>query len=367
MKNNILKSKKKKVFVGMSGGVDSSVAAYLMKKKGYDVTGVFIKVWQPDFYECTWREDRLDAMRICAKLGIPFKTLDLEKEYKQEVVDYMIHEYKTGRTPNPDVMCNRYIKFGGFYDWAISSGADYVATGHYSRVKIDKTGQAHLLMAEDDNKDQTYFLWTLAQTKLRKCLFPIGDIKKPEVRKLAKKYNLITATKKDSQGLCFIGKVDMQDFLKNFIPAKIGKILNEKGEAIGSHDGAQYFTIGQRHGFTLTNNTASSNPVYVISKDLETNTVVVSDKKPGQKAMGDAKTLIIDNVNEINPWQDGSEYLARVRYRQPLQICVLKKINKQGSWKVVFSNSQPAVAIGQSVVIYKDGECFGGGIIEEKE
>ena len=233
----MLKKKTKKVFIGMSGGVDSSVSAALLKEHGYDVTGVFIKVWQPEFFECTWRADRLDAMRVCAKLDIPFLTLNLEKEYKKEVVDYMIDEYKAGRTPNPDVMCNKYIKFGGFFDFAMKHSADFIATGHYARVKkfprgetsgfnpspeVSPRGTYQLLAGRDKNKDQSYFLWTLTQKQLQKTLFPIGDIDKPEVRKLAEKYGLATAVKKDSQGLCFIGKIDMKDFLKNYMKEKKG-------------------------------------------------------------------------------------------------------------------------------------------------
>src|SRR3990167_4048684 len=198
---------RKTVYIGLSGGVDSSVSAALLKKQGYDVTGVFIKVWQPNWITCTWKEDRLDAMRVCAKLEIPFLTLDLEKEYKRDVVDYMIREYKAGRTPNPDVMCNRYIKFGAFFNWARKYGADYIATGHYAQVFKKVTGY-RLQVSRDFEKDQTYFLWTLTQRELSQTLFPVGRITKPEVRKLAKKFGLPTADKKDSQGLCFIGKVD---------------------------------------------------------------------------------------------------------------------------------------------------------------
>ena len=325
----------------MSGGVDSSVSALLLKKNDYDVTGVFIKVWQPEFFECTWRQDRLDAMRVCAKLDIPFITLNLESEYKKEVVDYMIEEYKRGRTPNPDVMCNKYVKFGGFFDWAIEQGADYVATGHYARTsrvesrksKVESknlnimnkhygvsnnTIMNQLVAGSDKNKDQTYFLWTLTQKQLSKTLFPIGDLDKPKVRKLAEKYVLSTAVKKDSQGLCFIGKIDIKDFLRNYIKEKKGKVLDENGNKIGEHDGAFYLTVGQRHGFNITRNIRGQDaehmrnsvekngglslrrsgatgkgessvfsecnqkqkkdiaPYYIISKDIKNNTITVS-------------------------------------------------------------------------------------------
>jgi len=268
---------KKKVFVGLSGGVDSSTSAAILKKDGYDVTGVFIKVWQPDFLPCSWREDRLDAMRVAAHLDIPFITMDLEKEYKQEVVDYMVHEYKEGRTPNPDVMCNKYIKFGAFFDKAMEMGADYVATGHYARVKKDGD-VVRLLAGADENKDQSYFLWTLTQKQLKKTLFPIGEYVKPEVRKIAEKFGLSTAKKKDSQGLCFIGKLDMKDFLKEFIPEKKGDVLNGKGEVVGEHDGAYFYTLGQRHGFTVTVKGVDDTPYFIIYKDIEANTITVSHK-----------------------------------------------------------------------------------------
>jgi tRNA-specific 2-thiouridylase len=214
---------KKRVFVGMSGGVDSSVSSALLKKAGFDVTGVFIKTWSPDFMECTWKDERLDAMRVCAKLDIPFITLDLEKEYKEKVADYMIEEYKKGRTPNPDVMCNKEIKFGAFFNWAMSRGADYVATGHYARTLKKKSGEVMLSAGNDDNKDQSYFLWNIKKEHLDKTLFPVGHLEKSEVRKLAKKFNLPTATKKDSQGVCFLGKVDMKDFLEHYIRPKRGE------------------------------------------------------------------------------------------------------------------------------------------------
>lgn len=372
------KKDKGKVFVGMSGGVDSSVSAALLKEQGYDVTGVFIKVWQPEFFECTWRQDRMDAMRVCAKLEIPFVTLNLEDEYKKEVVDYMIREYKEGKTPNPDVMCNKYVKFGGFFDWAMTQGADYVATGHYVRIAeicrldADKRGKVFQLLAGDDkNKDQSYFLWTLTQKQLSKTLFPVGDIEKPEVRKLAKKYNLSTSIKKDSQGLCFIGKIDIKDFLKNYIEEKKGDVLNEKGEVIGTHDGVFYLTVGQRHGFTINKKTPDDTPYYIIKKDIKNNTIIVS--QDAMKVENTEKNkLTIKNIN----WTQGEEpnlskkYYARIRYRQPLEECMVVK--SEGEIEVNFTKSQKAITAGQSVVlydIYPDGLsgrgeiCLGGGII----
>ncbi|MFZ2038750.1 MAG: tRNA 2-thiouridine(34) synthase MnmA [Minisyncoccia bacterium] len=355
---------KQTVFVGLSGGVDSSVSAALLQKAGYNVVGIFIKVWQPDFFECTWREDRLDAIRICAKLKIPFKTLNLEKEYKKEVVDYMISEYEAGRTPNPDVMCNRFVKFGGFYDWAIKNGADFVATGHYVQTKTDKNGLVHLLEGKDDNKDQSYFLWTISQEKLKKCLFPIGALKKPEVRKIADKLGLATAVKKDSQGLCFIGQIPIKDFLRNFIKAKRGDVKNEQGEIIGYHDGAYFYTIGQRHGFTITKNKPDNSSLYVLSKDVKNNVLTVSTRDPNQDNLLNIKEVIIKNENQISQlWQDGLEVLVRVRYRQKAESAKLAKINNR--WTIIFKKPQSVVAVGQSAVIYKGNDCLGGGIIDE--
>jgi tRNA-specific 2-thiouridylase len=361
--------KKSVVYVGMSGGVDSSVSAALLQEQGYDVVGVFIKVWQPDFFEpariglpggCTWREDRLDAMRVCAKLGIPFKTLDLEKEYKQEVVDYMIAEYQIGRVPNPDVMCNRFIKFGGFYDWAIKNGADFVATGHYARLEKDEKGIAHLYAGSDHNKDQTYFLWAVDQSKWQKVIFPVGDIEKPEVRKLALKFALPNAVKKDSQGVCFIGKINIRDFLKNFIETKEGSVLSDIGEVIGTHDGACLYTLGQRHGFKLVAKDANTEKMYVSSKDLENNTITISNKETAGSVVAPSIKVVLKDTNQIQNWKTNKNYFARVRYRQALQKCYLE--NDGQVWTVVFAEPQTADA-GQSIVVYQGEECLGGGII----
>lgn len=353
----------------MSGGVDSSVSALLLKKAGYDVTGVFIKVWQPEFFECTWRQDRLDAMRVCAKLEIPFITLNLEDEYKNEVVDYMIEEYKRGRTPNPDVMCNKYVKFGGFFDWAMTQGADFVATGHYARIKNIKD-KAAMLAGEDKNKDQSYFLWTLTQKQLSHTLFPIGEIDKPKVRRLAEKYGLATAIKKDSQGLCFIGKIDIKDFLKNYIKEQKGKVLSDGGEVIGEHDGAFYLTIGQRHGFRITEKTPEDSPYYIIEKNIKNNTIIVSQDSRKVIAQN-SKVIRLEKTN----WTLGEvpdlskKYTARIRYRQPLEECTIKKVTDMrdsvyGAFELHFTNAQKAITPGQSAVIYDKNICLGGGIIQ---
>lgn len=342
--------KGKKVYIGMSGGVDSSVSAALLKKEGYEVIGVFIKVWQPDWITCTWKEDRLDAMRVAAKLDIPFITLDLEKEYKEEVVDYMINEYKAGRTPNPDVMCNRSVKFGGFYNWAMKQGADFVATGHYARSESGK-----LIAGNDKNKDQSYFLWTLTKEQIARTLFPVGNIEKPEVRKLAKKFDLPNADKKDSQGLCFIGKIDIKDFLSHYIESKKGNVLNEKGEIIGEHDGAFYFTIGERHGYTITNKTPNDKPYYVISKDIVNNTITVANEIKSNNRLA-----TLSNIN----WNQGKALInknlkARSRYRASLQD--IKFINEN---TIEFAEPQATLSSGQSLVFYDGDICLGGGIID---
>lgn len=397
-----ISKKSGRVFVGMSGGVDSSVSAAMLQKAGFEVTGVFIKVWQPDWLECTWREDRRDAMRVAAHLGIPFVTLDLEKEYKKEVVDYMINEYKAGRTPNPDVMCNRYVKFGGFYDWAMKNGADFVATGHYAIVrrspstpisghasrsaeralilaafavpKGPETGTSSdrltMTMSADKNKDQTYFLWTLKQEQLPHILFPIGHLTKPEVRKLAKKFGLPTAEKRDSQGLCFIGKIDFKEFLKRYIPTKPGNVLDEDGKIIGTHDGSVFLTIGERHGFKVHKQTSDSKALYIISKNIEDNTVTVGYKdgvKDSQKNSSEVgpwiRSIQIKDVNWISdvPVKD-AKLSARSRYRQPLQSIRITEI-KSDQILVTFEKRPDYLAPGQSLVIYDGEKCLGGGII----
>ncbi len=359
-----MKNKDRKVFVAMSGGVDSSVAALLLQKKGYDITGCFIKGWYPEGFVCNWKEDRRDATRVCAKLGIPFLTIDAEKEYKRDVIDYMMKEYKAIRTPNPDVMCNRNIKFGVFLKKALKMGADYIATGHYVRLRrkiINSKLQIpkfELLQAIDKNKDQLYFLWTLTQKQLKYCLFPIGDYKKLQVRAMAKKSGLSTAEKKDSQGLCFVGKISFADFLRKIIPKKEGEIrLLPDNKIVGRHDGAQFYTIGQRHGLKI----AGKFPYYVVAKDPKKNIIFVATQKNESDFY--QKEVITDNVNWINGKVPDLNkiYLARIRYRQPLQKCRLKVSGFK--LQVIFEKPQRAVTSGQSLVLYDGPVILGGGII----
>lgn len=359
-----MKGDKPKVFVGVSGGVDSSVSLALLKDAGYDVTGVFIRTWQPDFIECTWRDERRDAMRVCAHLGVPFLECNLETVYRDEVAMYMIDEYKKGRTPNPDVMCNKKVKFGGFLDFAMNHGADFVATGHYAQ-KTEVDGVSYLKKSEDENKDQTYFLWTLTQDQLSKTLFPVGHLEKKDVRKLAEKYNLPTATKKDSQGVCFLGMIDMKEFLGHYIEKKDGVVLSEKGEVIGTHEGAVFITLGQRHGFTITEKGIDDKPYYVISKDIEKNTITVSDDLVSVTTNLEKEeyTVRLSSVVLHGDISEEKTYQARIRYRQTLQGCKIKR-DETGQAYVVFESPQISASKGQSCVMYDGDLCIGGGVIE---
>ncbi|MCX6701953.1 MAG: tRNA 2-thiouridine(34) synthase MnmA [Candidatus Zambryskibacteria bacterium] len=357
--------KRLKVFVGVSGGVDSSVALALLKNDDYDVTGVFLKVWSPNFLPCDWKEERRSAMRVCATLGVPFMTIDCEKEYKKEVVDYMIREYSEGRVPNPDVFCNKYVKFGVFLKKALEMGADYIATGHYSRKLKVENGKYQLQEAIDKNKDQSYFLYTLNQKQLSHTLFPVGAITKPEVRKLAKKFGLPTAEKKDSQGVCFLGKLDMKDFLSHYIKIKKGKVLNTKGEVVGFHDGAMFYTIGQRHGFTITKKSIKDPRFFIILKNLKKNTITIANKEKEKNKVYSIKNISLSKIHFINGKEPKFplKTTVRIRYRQEKQKCVLDKKSK--GYVVLFDNSQNAIAIGQSAVFYNNDVCLGGGIIEK--
>jgi tRNA-specific 2-thiouridylase len=347
-----------KVFVGLSGGVDSSVAALRLIEAGYNVTGVFIKVWHPDFLVCNWEQERLDAMRVAAKLDIPFLTCDAEAEYRDAVAHYFIEEYRAGRTPNPDVMCNKEVKFGAFYRFAIERGADFIATGHYAQARrID--GSVELHRGIDTNKDQSYFLWTLPTEILQHVLFPVGNSEKSIIREEAAAAGLLTAEKRDSQGVCFLGHIDIPDFLSHYIDLKEGNVLNEQGEVIGTHTGAFVYTIGQRQGFDLTDKNSSRTPHYVIGKNVETNTITVSTIPPILPAHTNLKlTQCVLNI----PLRVGDTLMAQSRYRQkPFTVSVLSHSDSE---LVLFVESvSEAVALGQSCVLYRGEHCIGGGII----
>lgn len=328
----------------MSGGVDSSVSAALLKRAGYEVVGVFIKVWEPTGFKCTWREDRRDAMRVAAKLNIPLVTVDLSREYERDVVKYMIREYAAGRTPNPDVECNRAVKFGAFFKWAIQNGADYVATGHYARLD-----NGVLKQGRDQNKDQSYFLWTLTPKELKKTIFPVGEYQKSEVRKLAQKFGLPTAEKKDSQGLCFLGKLDVKDFLGKYLKTKPGQVVDQQGRVLGTHRGVYFYTLGEHHYG------------YIIKKDLQKNLLTVTEKPPKL-----AKNVVV-GLGDVN-WNQGTApdlaktYQARIRHRGELKQCKLEKVGR--SWQVLFPLPPEAIAPGQSLVVYDKEVCLGGGVIK---
>lgn len=339
-----------KVYVGMSGGVDSSVTAALLKEEGYDVTGVYMKNWSQDFpgLRCPWREDYQDAKRVAVQLGIDFKLYDFETEYRQKVVDYMVREYQAGRTPNPDIMCNQEVKFKLFLETALSDGADLIATGHYARIK-----DGQLLAGVDKNKDQSYFLYRVTEDALRKSLMPIGEMEKPKVRELAKKLGLATADKKDSQGICFMGKVGIKDFLLNELGSQPkGPIIDQNGQEIGQHDGAIFYTIGQRHGLDV----GGGLPYYVARKDMKTNTVYVTTKLD-DKALW-REEIQLEDLHWINEKPDETkQYQARLRYRGPLVECELK------GQKLMLAEPQRGLAAGQSAVIYDGDHVLGGGII----
>jgi tRNA-specific 2-thiouridylase len=350
---------KKTVFVGMSGGVDSSVSAAMLQKKGYNVVGVFIKTWHPDFLVCNEEEERHDAMRVCTHLDIPFLTFDFEDIYKKEVADYMISEYKLGRTPNPDVMCNKYVKFGAFLEKAISMGADYVATGHYA---INKD---FLLKGVDPSKDQSYFLWTLKQEQLSKIIFPIGHLKKTEVRKLAKKFDLPVAEKKDSQGICFLGAVDLKEFLKHYIKEKRGKVFDEYRQEIGYHNGVVFYTLGERHGFTITKKSSTDGAYYVIGKDIKKNILFVSQNSPLTRGDKGGFKIYLENTNWISsvPKEDKT-YQAQIRYHGEFLPCRVEHEGPEQSRRVKIIFRKPIlVASGQSCVIYDRAVCLGGGVV----
>jgi len=357
--------KKKKVFVGMSGGVDSSVAAALLKKKGYNVIGVHLKCYNAD--GCA-SEDAEDARRAAETLAIPFYVFDFETEYEKRVIEYMVDGYKKGITPNPDVMCNKEIKFGLFFEKARGLGADYIATGHYVK-KVRKNGQNFLAIAKDKNKDQSYFLWTLTKNQIDHSLFPLGDYLKDEVRKLAKKFNLHNADKKDSQGICFLGRVNLKDFLKKYIPEKRGVVINSAGEIVGKHEGAYFYTIGQRHGLNLGTRKKGEAPAprYVIKKDIKKNIVTIASGRDNEKLYQREINLMDIYFTDGKRHETPLAIMARIRYRQSVAAAKLLPSNSRGSRnkrKLVFRKPQKFVAIGQSAVFYNTrGVLLGGGII----
>lgn len=355
MKNAPAKPRQK-VFVGLSGGVDSAVSAALLKEQGYDVTGVFIKVWQPDFLPCTWRDERRDAMRVAIALDIPFLFFDFEEEYKKGVVDKMLAEYKTGRTPNPDVLCNKEVKFGAFWKKAQELGADYIATGHYARIEDGK-----LKEGKDKEKDQSYFLWTLAPRDLSHTLFPVGNLEKREVRELAKKFSLPVSEKKDSQGICFIGDVSMEEFLSHYIKTKPGRVLDVNGETIGTHNGAVFYTIGERHGFEVTKKKPEDGAFYVVSKSMGANTITVSNKEPEIILHSPSKVVIKDASWITEP--EGPVISGRIRYRgEKIPATLFLEGKKLG---VQFERPVRGLSLGQSIVFYDEETCLGGGVMDE--
>jgi len=351
-------NKQKTVFVGLSGGVDSSVAALRLKRAGHNVVGVFIKVWHPDFMVCNWEAERLDAMRVAAHLDIPFLTCDAVDAYRDEVAQYFIAEYQAGRTPNPDVLCNKEVKFGAFLRFAKERGADYIATGHYVVRKEGDRG-AELHRGNDDNKDQSYFLWSLSQAQLDAALFPVGDTPKEQIRKEAAKAGIPTATKKDSQGICFLGHIDIPEFLSHYTELKEGSVLDESGAIIGTHKGALVYTIGQRHGFTLTNKDTERNHHYIIAKDPTTNTITVSNEKP---VTSEHEQVTLNSLVLRSPVQVGDVLDAQFRYRQtPFTVKVVSIDTNALTLTPLDHVEKPAG--GQSCVIYQDTLCLGGGRI----
>lgn len=353
--------KKKKVFVGLSGGVDSAVSAALLCRAGFDVVGVFIKTWQPDFIECTWKEERKDAMRIAAHLNIPFITLDLEQAYKEGVAEYMISEYKQGRTPNPDVMCNKEVKFKAFLEEALRMGADAIATGHYAQNVI-KNGRFELHASLDTAKDQSYFLWTLKEEQLMHVIFPVGGMNKKEVRKYAKYFSLPVATKKDSQGVCFLGPLDMKDFLSHYIKRKKGQVLSVEGRVIGEHDGALFYTLGERHGFSITKKSSNELPYYVVAKDIKKNTLTVATTPLPSGPKSNTLTLEKFHVVTAGSINDGDVFDAVIRYHGKKYPIELFRLHDGGA-QLRFKDEKPLVSPGQSVVLYRKSRVMGGGVV----
>jgi len=355
-----------RVVVGMSGGVDSSVTAYLLKEQGYDVIGIFMKNWDDtdEFGHCTAEEDFQDVRRVCDQIGIPYYTVNFEKEYMEKVFQYFLDEYKRGRTPNPDVMCNREIKFGELLAKVMDLGADYIATGHYARVAF-RDGEYKLLRGADTNKDQTYFLNALGQSQLSKTMFPIGHLTKPQVREIAERAGLATAKKKDSTGICFIGERNFREFLQNYLPARPGDIETVDGDVIGRHDGLMYYTLGQRQGLGIGGGFGKTGqPWFVVDKDLERNVLIVAEGSDHPRLY--STRLIATDVNWVSDRKPAQPFActAKFRYRQPDQG-VTVHLREGNTVEVVFDQPQKAVTPGQAVVFYQGEECLGGGTIDQ--
>jgi len=357
---------KQHVIVGMSGGVDSSIAALLLKDQGYEVSGLFMKNWEEDDEPgyCTAEVDLRDAQSVCDKLDVPLHTVNFSHEYWDRVFEYFLGEYRAGRTPNPDIMCNREIKFRAFLDHALDLGAELIATGHYARTDRDEQGRPRLLRGLDRNKDQSYFLCMLSSKQLERVLFPVGELEKSEVRQRAEAAGLVTHDKKDSTGICFIGERKFRDFLSRFLPSQPGEIVTTDNEVIGEHQGLMYYTLGQRQGLGIGGKSgASESPWYVVRKDLENNRLFVAQGHDHPWLFH--PSLMASQLNWINgeaPLEPVS-LTAKIRYRQPDQACTLVPMGN-GEWQVNFDEPQRAITPGQAVVFYQDEVCLGGAIIE---
>ncbi|HWZ66186.1 MAG TPA: tRNA 2-thiouridine(34) synthase MnmA [Patescibacteria group bacterium] len=344
------------VYVGMSGGVDSSVTAALLKEQGYQVTGIYMKNWAEDLpgFVCPWADDLADAKRVAVQLDIPFKVFDFQKQYKQLVVDYMLAEYQAGRTPNPDVMCNQEIKFNLFLNAALDDGADMIATGHYAKTK-----DGQLYIAKDTNKDQTYFLYRVTDDALKRTIFPLGELTKTEVRAKATELGLVTAAKKDSQGICFVGKIGIKEFLQNYIKTKPGDIIDQQtSKVIGQHDGAVFYTIGQRHGLEV----GGGLPYYVTSKDMAKNIVYVTTDLANDKLW--RSDLNLNQLHWINTAPKiGQTYKLRLRHRAKLVDCMVTSLIDDTAI-LKLTEPERAIAAGQSAVLYDGDLVIGGGILQ---